>query len=525
MNRASLSALAITAALAALGSAPASADTRYVGPGSTDTTGPCATQATPCEIEHGIEGAGPGDEVVVLPGLYDIGTASLAPVNALTVRGVDAGSRPTIVGSPALGSVLEVGGGSTLRDLRVESRTAATAISLQGGTGERLVGLVRGGSGDAKGIQLKNNTNVLRDSVAASEAPGGAGLQIKDGTNTAIGVTAVGSGGADGLTTKIISGGAAVKNSILTGSQDVDVDQGSNPVISYSNWRSANSAGGADGGNNQTGAPSFCATRDLYYPAPGAPTIDAGGADVAAGGTDLDGVSRSHGGNRDIGAFEYVDGGCPPAPTDPGTSTGGPSGTGDNTSALPPATPPVLGASVTLGEVKGAALVRLPGSDRFVPLTADSTVPVGAVVDATKGTIELTSVRDDSGKTQTGTFWGGVFKVTQSRRDAVTELALTGASFSDCRSKRRGKVSASGAKRKRRLWGRDRGGRFRTRGRNGTATVRGTRWLTEDRCEGTYFKVTEGAIDVRDERKRKTVRLKRGGSYLAATAAKRKRSR
>jgi hypothetical protein len=56
--------------------------------------------------------------------------------------------------------------------------------------------------------------------------------------------------------------------------------------------------------------------------------------------------------------------------------------------------------------------------------------------------------------------------------------------------------------------------------------VRGTRWLTEDRCDGTYFKVTQGAIDVRDDRKRKTVRLKRGGSYLAAAApAKRKRSR
>jgi hypothetical protein len=145
-------------------------------------------------------------------------------------------------------------------------------------------------------------------------------------------------------------------------------------------------------------------------------------------------------------------------------------------------------------------------------------------VDATKGTVELTSVRDASGKTQTGTFWGGVFQVRQSRRDTVTELALTGGNFTDCRAGgRRGKLTASGAKRKRRLWGRDRGGRFRTRGRNGSATVRGTRWLTEDRCDGTLFKVAEGAIDVRDDRKRKTVRLKRGQSYLASSAAKRRK--
>ena len=44
----------------------------------------------------------------------------------------------------------------------------------------------------------------------------------------------------------------------------------------------------------------------------------------------------------------------------------------------------------------------------------------------------------------------------------------------------------------RRLWGRDRGGRYRTYGRHSHATVRGTRWLTEDRCLGTYTRVTEG---------------------------------
>jgi hypothetical protein len=124
---------------------------------------------------------------------------------------------------------------------------------------------------------------------------------------------------------------------------------------------------------------------------------------------------------------------------------------------------------------------------------------------------------------QTGTFWGGRFRVKQSRRNTLTRVVLTGGNFSRCRPGRRGKLAAAGRRRIRRLWGRDRGGRFRSRGRGGHATVRGTRWLTVDRCRGTYFKVTQGAIDVRDVAARRTVTLKRGGSYLATIAAKHRR--
>ncbi|MDP8944090.1 MAG: hypothetical protein M3N16_08245, partial [Actinomycetota bacterium] len=49
----------------------------------------------------------------------------------------------------------------------------------------------------------------------------------------------------------------------------------------------------------------------------------------------------------------------------------------------------------------------------------------------------------------------------------------------------------------RRLWGRDRKGRFRTKGRSSHATVRGTVWLVEDRCDGTHVRVRRGAVEVR----------------------------
>jgi hypothetical protein len=69
------------------------------------------------------------------------------------------------------------------------------------------------------------------------------------------------------------------------------------------------------------------------------------------------------------------------------------------------------------------------------------------------------------------------------------------------------------------LWAQDRHGRFRTRGRNSVATVRGTRWVTRETCTGTLTRVMEGAVDVFDQHKHRTVRVRAGHSYLARTPA------
>jgi hypothetical protein len=45
--------------------------------------------------------------------------------------------------------------------------------------------------------------------------------------------------------------------------------------------------------------------------------------------------------------------------------------------------------------------------------------------------------------------------------------------------------------------------------------VRGTRWLTEDRCRGTLTKVTEGAVEVRERRTGRTVLVEAGERHLA----------
>jgi streptogramin lyase len=183
------------------------------------------------------------------------------------------------------------------------------------------------------------------------------------------------------------------------------------------------------------------------------------------------------------------------------------------TPGLPPATRPVLGRSATIAAISGTVLVELPGTDTYLPLSAASTVPVGTTIDATRGTLRLTNVRDRSGKLQTGRFWGGLFTVRQTRgKKPSTVLTLTAPLA--C-SKSRHPSSVAAAKRVRELWGSDKNGRFVTRGRSAVATVRGTAWFTRDTCAGTLVKVTSGTVAVRDLVLKRTVIVRAGQSYLA----------
>ncbi len=206
--------------------------------------------------------------------------------------------------------------------------------------------------------------------------------------------------------------------------------------------------------------------------------------------------------------------------------------------------PPVVGRVVNVREVSGQVLVAVPAGSarasqsvpglkgvRFVPITQARQIPVGSLLDTRKGTVRLTSARDSRGTTQSGDFAAGVFQVLQSRAaksKGLTELRLKGSSFKNCtrRAKRSqdaaGGAGAQTAARRRRLSRRtvrrlraNAKGRFRSRGRYSSATVRGTTWTTTDRCDGTLTKVTRGRVTVRDLRRRKNITLRRGKSYLA----------
>ena len=70
------------------------------------------------------------------------------------------------------------------------------------------------------------------------------------------------------------------------------------------------------------------------------------------------------------------------------------------------------------------------------------------------------------------------------------------------------------------LWGNGKG-KFRTNGKYSAATVRGTIWLVQDRCEGTLTKVRRGTVAVRDFKRKKTVTVKAGPQLPRARPARR----
>jgi hypothetical protein len=221
-----------------------------------------------------------------------------------------------------------------------------------------------------------------------------------------------------------------------------------------------------------------------------------------------------------------------PVTSGPGSTAG--TGTGTAGGGLAPAAPPVPGESVELDKAgKGTVLVRLPGADEAIPLQQASSVPVGSVVDASRGTVKLTSARNKTGKRQTGTFWSGRFKIGQRKKNGyMTELHLQGGSFASCPTADptpTGAVSrlAVAAKAKstrkhkvRSLWGKDHGGRFETHGRDSVATVRGTQWLTTDRCDGTVTRVKAGVVAVKDRGRAKPVLVRKNHSHLARHRAR-----
>jgi hypothetical protein len=211
---------------------------------------------------------------------------------------------------------------------------------------------------------------------------------------------------------------------------------------------------------------------------------------------------------------------------------------------LPPAPPqppvtledlptPRIGREVNVGPVgDGPVLIAVPGESAsaragasqkgltFVPLTEARQIPVGSFLDTKRGTVELVSATGRDSRTQSGRFREGLFQVLQSRArraKGLTELRLKGSSFKSCRTSRRG-ASAGAAQLSRRTIRRLRSnatGRFRTRGRHASATVRGTIWITADRCDGTLTKVRRGRVAVRDFRRKRTILVRTGKSYLA----------
>jgi hypothetical protein len=180
---------------------------------------------------------------------------------------------------------------------------------------------------------------------------------------------------------------------------------------------------------------------------------------------------------------------------------------------------PIIRKLANLEPVSGKVFIKLPGSDVYIPLEEATLIPIGTIIDARGGHAHLTLANAD-GTTYEGEFWEGLFQVLQGEGDhpiatlklrddllgdTHTRAAIPGSPFDAVISRKRGK-------KKNGLWGNAKGN-YRTSGKGGSATVRGTFWYVANYANGTYFKVNRGIVDVKTLHC-PTFKLKAGHSHF-----------
>jgi hypothetical protein len=203
----------------------------------------------------------------------------------------------------------------------------------------------------------------------------------------------------------------------------------------------------------------------------------------------------------------------------------------------PPPGAPTVGKTVNISPVNGTVLILLHG--QLVPLTQVLQIPDNTVIDALHGTLSVTTALPGPGgahdaaangkkvkhkvKTQSGTFGGAIFKITQAKNGAnkglatlsLVEGAFKGApSFAKCKAHKTADASAAASRTLQLLHASARG-KFSTRGRYSAATVRGTKWTIADRCDGTLVHDVTDSVVVTDFVHHSTIVLHAGQSYLA----------
>ncbi len=565
--------------------AKGSGTTLYAAPGA-PASGVCSS-VSPCDLSFAISQAVVGDTVIVKPGTYSV-SSGIVVAKAITVQGDPTLARPSLVGTlPLATNVVTASTGATLRHLALQLPTTTSvhgiaALAIDGATAEDIKAFAGAGNSQAEAILVEDSVSgtSLRTALAMSAAPAGQAILVQDsatgaGTASVVNVTAVSAAtSTNTVTGNIVAGAATMRNVIATGSgTSIWRTPGTLAMnLSYSSFASTTSGAVIDGGGNSSLPPLFVnAAAGDYHEAAGSPTIATGSSSTPMSSSDLDGYAWPIS-SPDMGAYEFQTSSSAtttptiPTPTSPTISTptiptvsttttptfsskptapsttpGAPRATSSSAGqALPVASPPILGGSVTLRPASGSVSVELPGTHAFVPLARAAQVPLGTIIDTTAGVVTLTSASGRRGETKTGTFHAGRFTVSQTAGvRPQTLLRLTGGDFTGClvakpripstrlsllptpvfsftpalSIARSPNPSAHHVARQ--LWGSDNGGQFTTIGRSGSAAVRGTVWLTQDRCDGTLVRVLRGRVFVKPVGARHGVTVGAGHQYLA----------
>lgn len=169
----------------------------------------------------------------------------------------------------------------------------------------------------------------------------------------------------------------------------------------------------------------------------------------------------------------------------------------------------------------GDQCVKTVGSDTCQPLDGEAQYAIDDIkfINPGGGKIDLHTT---DGQMR---FFGTSFDLDKLPADSsgtgkeTTLITLHGGNFAACGRTTSGRTTSGVAAGKpktavRRLWGKGKG-HFRTRGRYSSGTVRGTVWLTSDRCDGTRTYVQQGVVRVFDFTTKKTIYVPAGHSYVA----------
>src|SRR4051794_38756186 len=208
---------------------------------------------------------------------------------------------------------------------------------------------------------------------------------------------------------------------------------------------------------------------------------------------------------------------------------------GDACETLPSGTiPAVAGRTTTVSLVSGEVFVKLPPSAStaftttlrvpfqeagFVPLQGVASLPVGSVVDASRGQLQLKAAVNGRALARTARLRAGIFAIRQRRaqrnhpaRRVPVTTALVSAAGAEvtCHRSQPGKglvrslvTTAKGS--------------FRTLGGAATAAPAKGRTATftvSDRCDGTKVTVAKGTTAVTSRRTGRTRRVKAGRSFV-----------
>lgn len=179
--------------------------------------------------------------------------------------------------------------------------------------------------------------------------------------------------------------------------------------------------------------------------------------------------------------------------------------------------PPEAGEVNVLPAGGGGQCVAVKGGGGCQPLETGEQIDIEDVLYINPRTSRVI-VQSTAGIAQ---FYGGKFDVKEidgGGAKPILVMRLVGGSFKKkCGAATRTTAGLEAQAKKtpvRRLWGKGKG-RFRTRGRYSSGTVRGTNWVTTDFCDGTNTRVVAGIVQVYDLVLKKFIILKNGESYFA----------